>query len=310
MFDVIIVGGGPAGLSAALALGRSRRKVLLCDKGQPRNAASKGLHGFLTRDGIDPMEFLQLGREDLRNYPSVEFLHCEVVAAEGGESQFIVRTDAGGMYQGRILLLASGIVDELPPLAGIERFYGRTVHHCPYCDGWEHRDQPLAVFGEGRDAVELAVKMRNWSREIVLCPSETTPLCPEERELLEIAGIRVKEGTIHRLEGESHDLSGISFQDGSRIACAALFIVPAQRQRSELAFSLGCKITPNGQIDCNEMQETSVKGVYAVGNAARGLQLVIIATDEGTKAAFAIDEALQKDELDALREQRRHSGFA
>lgn len=303
----MIIGGGPSGLSAALALGRCRRKVLLCDKGEPRNAASKGLHGFLTRDGIDPREFLQIAREDLRRYSSVELLHSEIVGVERGEGGFIVHSDRGAVFAGRFLLLATGIVDELPPLKGIERFYGRSVHHCPYCDGWEHRDTRLAVFGNGHDAVELAVKLRRWSGEVVLCRSDASALRSDEMEMLELRKITVREGEISHLEGEGDAMSAIAFRDGSRLDCAALFIVPVQRQRSDLAFRLGCKITASGQVDCSETQETSVKGVFAIGNAAPGLQLVIIAAAEGTKAGFTIDDALQDAEMASLRASKRAS---
>ena len=302
MFDVIIIGGGPAGLSAALALGRCRRQVVLCDKGEPRNAASKGLHGFLSRDGIDPKEFLRLGREDLRRYPSVEFLQSEIVEVERRENRFIAHTASGATFNSQVLLLATGIVDELPPLRGIERFYGRSVHHCPYCDGWEHRDELLAVYGDGCDAVELAMKMRRWSDKVVLCFSPSNILTPQQTALLELSQVRVKRGVVERLEGEGDALHSILFQDGSRLECSALFFAAAQRQRSEIASSLGCTINEKVQIECSETQETSVKGVYAIGNAARGLQLVIIAAAEGTRAAFAIDEALQKSDLDHLRE--------
>lgn len=295
MVDAIIIGGGPAGLSAALALGRCRRKVVIFDKGEPRNAASKALHGFLTRDGIEPMEFLRIGREEIRRYPSIEFIPQEIVSVERKVCHFVVHSEDGNTFLCRILLLATGIIDLLPDWEGMERFYGRSVHHCPYCDGWEHRDQTIAVFGQGQDGVDLAMKMHRWSSDIVLCVSGDS-IDSAHLKNLAPAGIRLKFGEIERLEGEGTTLRRILFRDGSELDCSALFFSPSQQQRSGLAFNLGCRVTKNGQLDCDENQQTSIPGVYAIGNASRGLQLVIIAAAEGTRAGFAIDEAL--DEAD------------
>lgn len=241
------------------------------------------------------MEFLRIGREEIRRYPNIEFIPQEIVAVERKTCHFVVHSQAGSSFLCRILLLATGIIDLLPDWEGIERFYGRSVHHCPYCDGWEHRDQTIAVFGPGQDGVDLAMKMHRWSSDIVLCASGDS-IDSAHLKNLEPAGIRLKIGEIERLEGEGSTLRSILFRDGSELDCSALFFSPAQQQRSGLAFNLGCRVTKNGQLDCDENQQTSIPGVYAIGNASRGLQLVIIAAAEGTRAGFAIDEAL--DEAD------------
>lgn len=292
---MLIIGGGPAGLSAALMLGRCRRRVLICDHGQPRNAASLAMHGFLTRDGIAPVEFLRIGREQLRTYPDVEFRHCEVTAIERRDRHFTAQLGDGSTESGRILLFATGIADELPPLPGIERFYGRSVHHCPYCDGWEHRDEPLAVFGSDADAVGLALELLVWSQDIVLCSHGPLPI--QESIRLGRFGIRVETALIERLEGEGDALRGIVFEGGRRLERTALFFSPAQHPRSDLGVQLGCKALGNGQIDCAESQRTNIEGVFAVGNASPGLQLVIIAAAEGTRAAFEINHALHDADL-------------
>ncbi|MBE0597952.1 MAG: NAD(P)/FAD-dependent oxidoreductase, partial [Desulfuromonadales bacterium] len=149
MYDVIIVGGGIAGLSAALILGRCRRRVLVCDSNRPRNARSKGVHGFFSRDGTDPWELRRLGQEQLRPYPTVELLPCVVTDAVCHPGSFEIILEDGQRFLSRLLLLATGIVDHLPQIDGLLEFYGRSVFHCPYCDGWENRDQPLAVYGRG-----------------------------------------------------------------------------------------------------------------------------------------------------------------
>jgi thioredoxin reductase len=301
MLDAIIVGGGPAGLSAALALGRCRRTVLVCDKGEPRNAASLAMHGYLTRDGIAPSEFLRLGREEILRYPTVKFLGCEVVSVERNEQRFIVQTNTGEAFSARILLLATGLVDDLPPIPGVEKYYGKSVHPCPYCDGWEHRDQAIAVCGKGQEGVDLALKMRRWSSQVVFCPNQTEPeefpLNPAQEEQLCRAEIPIRRGKVVGFEGQAPEMSALVFADGSRLPCHALFFPPSQRQRSELALKLGCHATESQQIECQDCQESNIPGVFVIGNAAEGQQLVIMAAAAGTRAGFAIDEALHFADL-------------
>lgn len=293
MHDVIIVGGGPAGLSAALVLGRCRRRVFVLDAGVPRNRASRAMHGFISRDGIDPCEFRQIARDELRAYPSVELHEGEVMNAERRNRQFTVALKDGRRFTARMLLLATGIIDELPRLTGFEQFWGRTIHLCPYCDGWEHRDQPIAVHGRGIPAVELALEMLGWSRDLVLCTDGPSGLGADQRARLEVAKIPLIETRIDRLEGEGEQITGVRFVDQRAHPCRALFFTAPQRQCSSLGTELGCKCSEDGTtLDCKECASTNVPGVYVAGNASRGLQLVIMAAAEGTQAAFTINQAL------------------
>lgn len=197
-YDVLIVGGGPAGLGAALVLGRCRRRVLVLDSGQPRNAAARAIHGYLTRDGVDPRQFLEIGRDEVAAY-GVEFLDAEVDAArcldpgDGGEplASFEVRTDGGRVFRARKLLLATGIRDVLPPIDGIRQYYGHGVHHCPYCDGWEHRDRNLVAYGAGRAAVGLALSLRTWSDRVTAC-TDGEKLARGDRDRLGRNGIELR----------------------------------------------------------------------------------------------------------------------
>ncbi len=301
--DVIIVGAGPAGLSAALILGRCRRRVLVLDDGHPRNIVSHALHGFLTRDGISPTELLRIGREQLAPYTTVELRHAEVTAAERGDRQFTVTLRSGERCTARFLLLATGMVDDVPQIEGIERFYGASIHHCPYCDGWEHRDEPVAIYGKGQDGTGLALELTAWSHDLMLVTDGPGELTQRHRERLAANGIGVREEPIARLEGDGSQLERIVFADGSVLPRGAMFFSRGQRQRSDLAERLGCEFNEAGTVITGEHESTCVPGVFVAGDASYRTQLAVIAAAEGASAAFAINTALIKNAL-ARDEQR------
>lgn len=297
MFDAIIVGAGPAGLSAALILGRARRRVLLCDAGQPRNAVSHALHGYLTRDGINPAEFLRLGREELKAYESVQLRETEVIDARRTDDGFEIGLAQGERLRSRKLLLATGVTDDLPQLAGFDLFYGLSVFHCPYCDGWEVRDQPLAVYGNGEGGYGLALELLLWSRDVVLCTDGPALLSSEQRERLAQQNIGVREEKISRLEGNKGLLERIVFSEGEPLARRAMFFSTGQRQRSDLPVKLGCKLTEQGCVDTGDYETTNIPGLYVAGDASRLVQFVIVAAAEGAQAAVAINKELMKEDL-------------
>ena len=294
MFDVIVVGGGPAGLSAALVLGRCRRRVLICDAGHPRNAASHGLHGFLTRDGIDPAEFLRLAREQLRPYKTVELRPAEVTGARRLASGFEVTLNNREVISSRKLLLATGVVDDVPSIDGLGDLYGRSVFHCPYCDGWEMRDRPLAVYGRAENGLGLALELLFWSRDLVLCTDGPAELSGEERQRLAHHEIRIREDRITRLEGSEGVLKHIVFANGESLTRSGLFFSTGNRQASDLAAKLGCRFTEQGCVDTGDYETTNVPGLYVAGDASRLVQFVIVAASEGAQAAVAINKELMK----------------
>jgi len=295
LYDVIVVGGGPAGLSAALVLGRCRRKVLVCDAGNPRNAASEAMHGFLSRDGVNPAEFLALAREEVKAY-GVELRQETVMNAAGCSAGFDVELLDGPRFRARKLLLATGVVDRVPSLAGIEELYGKSVHHCPYCDGWEYADAAIAVYGRGASGTVLALRMKTWSKDIVLCSNGAAKLSAKEREQLKQHGIDVYEKRISRLEGTSGKLEQIVFEDGTCLPRRALFFSTGNVQRSKLPAAIGCTVTRKGQVKTSRGQRSSVKGVWVCGDAAEDTQYVIVAAAEGAKAAMGINQELQAED--------------
>lgn len=298
-FDAIIVGAGPAGLNAALILGRCCRRVLLCDTGRPRNAVSKALHGFLTRDGIEPAELRRVGREQLRPYSTVQVCDLEVADAKPGDKTFTVTLNDGHAVSCRKLLLATGVSDQLPAIDGLEAFYGRSVFHCPYCDAWEIRGQPLAVYGSGNDGAGLALELTAWSADLVLCTDGPAQLDMLERRRLTRHGIGMREERIARLEGRNGIIERIVFKNDDSLARRAMFFSTGNHQKSDLAARLGCRFTEKGAVRTGDYEITNVPGLYVAGDASSLVQLAIVAAAEGAQAAFAMNTAMLKEDLAA-----------
>lgn len=291
LYESVIIGGGPAGLSAALVLGRCLRRTLVLDSGRYRNERSHALHCFLSRDGIPPAELLSHARKQLRQYDSVAQMHMRVGSIDRDGAGFVVGTDAGDLFRCRSLLVATGVVDELPEIEGIEELFGRTVHVCPYCDGWEHRGAPIAVFGKGSKAASLALLLRQWTGDLVLCTHGPHEIGADDLERLEACRIPVREQVIRKLEGADGRLKSIRFADGTRLDRQALFFSTGQHPRSRLLENLGCRYGDKG-VECNEDGETSILGVYVAGDVSRDVQLAIIAAAEGARAGLAINRWL------------------
>jgi thioredoxin reductase len=288
-------------------LGRCRRRVLVCDTGRPRNRWSHGVHGFLSRDGCTPAELNGIGRDELARYDTIEWRVAEVVEAEREPPGFRVRCADGTELRARKLLVATGVVDELPPLNGIGELYGRSVHHCPFCDGWEWRDQAIAIYGRGENGAGLALGLTVWSGDLVLCTDGPSELTPELRQRLAAQGIPVREERIECLEGVDGRLQLIVFVGGASVARHALFFSTSQRQASDLPARLGCRFTDGGAVATGKCEATNVPGLYVCGDASKEAQFVVVAAAEGAEAGMAISKALLEEDLAVTPPQKRNS---
>ena len=298
MYDVIIVGAGPAGLSAGLILGRCRRSVLICDTGRPRNAASTAVHGYLTREGISPREFLETGRRELGRYDTVQLRHVGAADARCDEQgSFSVTLDDGSIVASRKLLIATGVCDNLPQIDGIRELYGRSVFHCPYCDGWELRDQPIAIYGKGARGLGLSLELTAWSHDLVLCTDGPPEIDMEGRARLERNGIAVREERVVALKGRDGILERIVFDAGEPLARRAMFFSTGQFQQSALAIRLGCEFNDKGTVRTGKYESTHLSGLFVAGDASRAVQWVVVAAAEGAEAAFAINTDLIEEDL-------------
>ncbi|MGH3761536.1 NAD(P)/FAD-dependent oxidoreductase [Actinophytocola sp.] len=283
MYDVVIVGGGPAGLSAALVLGRARRRVALVDAGEPRNARAVGVHGFLTRDGMAPADLLAVGRAEVAGY-GVEIIEDKVLTAEPG---FAVRLAGGRTLAARRLLVTTGLRDELPDIPGLAERWGTDVVVCPYCHGYEVRDRPLGVIATGELGVHKALLVGQWSADVVLFPG-TEPVADER---LADRGIEVVPGEITRIVTEGDRLTGVEVA-GRVVPRGAVFVASTFVPAGTLLADLGCEVDERGWVRVDETGRTSVPGVWAAGNVVDPMLQVITAAGAGSFAAAMINNEL------------------
>jgi thioredoxin reductase len=297
MFDAIIVGGGPAGLNAALVLGRCRRSVLLCDLGSPRNSVSRGVHGFITRDGTLPFEMRDLGRAELARYPSVEIRDTGVDDIEFEPDGFEAVLSDGTRERARKVLLATGVADNLPDIPGFRELYGHGVFNCPYCDGWEERDRRFAVYGQGDHGLNFALQLKTWSDDIVLLGDGVCGFSNEQRGLLNRNGIVIREEKVTFLESVDDTLRAVRFADGSSMPRDALFFITGAKLNCGLATKLGCELTEKGVVRTRGNEKTNIPGLFVAGDASQRAQFAVVAAAEGALAALEINSQLARENL-------------
>jgi thioredoxin reductase len=285
-YDAVIVGGGPAGLSAALVLGRAKKRVLVVDNDRPANAVSQGVGGLLGHDRVKPAELRGSGRRQLEEHADVELRHGTVEDVERSAHGFLVTLADGTAVRSHALVIAHGLRYDPPPLPGIESLWGRSVFHCAFCDGWEVRDRPLAFHGSGPAAVRSALVLAGWSNDVVLCTDGGPAV---DHETLAAAGVRVRTEPIARLVGTDGRLERIEFAHGPAERREALFVNTRRDQPNGLAAALGCELTEAGTIVTDADGRTSVPGVYAAGDAATAhSRSVANAIGSGSRVAYAV----------------------
>lgn len=292
-FDAIIVGGGPAGLTCAIFLGRYRRRVLVIDDGHPRNYATRSIHGFLGQHGIAPAELLERGRAEARE-SGVDLTEGRVTSIERDGDVFNVTTDSGTVLRARRIVLAYGVRDTLPDIPEIASYYGITVHHCPDCDGYEARDQRIGVIGWGKSVAGLALKLLQWSDDIVIFthghPREWDA---ELHSKLLAEQIDIKDEPVIALVGTDGRIEAAVLSTGERVSAQRLFFTIGAKRSTTLAEDLGCDVDPEKpDILVNEHRRTTVEGVWAIGDLAPGAQLVITSAADGAIAAIDINKTL------------------
>ncbi len=297
--DVAVIGGGPAGLSAALLLGRSMRSVVVIDEDAPRHAAAARSHGYLTRDGIRPSEFRRLAREELAMYDTVSLLRDSIAASVKADGMFRSKTAAGLTIMSRKLIVAAGLKDRLPDVPGLREAYGTSVFPCPYCDGWERRDRPLAVLGSGnpRHLMDYVKKIAHWSRDLIVCCDGAGKLGGHELAQLEENGIAVYEQRIAKLITVRGQLETIVLQDGKELPRSGGFLADTgSTQSTDVPLQLGARLTDNGAYETEAHGRTPVDGLYIAGDAAKLFTGLAGAAAEGYEAAATVDRELIEED--------------
>ncbi len=303
MHDVIVVGGGIAGLSAALVLGRARRDVMVLDAGHPRNEPAAAAHGFVTRDGTPPLELVRIAREELAEYPNVKIRDGLASHVSNDGSSFSLTLDGGEDLAARKLVLASGVNDTLPGVPGLAELWGKGVYHCPYCHAWEVRERPLAVLGSANAFLRVAL-LRGWRGQLSLL-TNGEPIDPAETAKIEALAVSVDERAIARFvrSGTEEDVA-VVFEDGSEAIVAGVFVATDQEQRSGLPEELGCALAPMPPMNSRFVVvdpvsgETTVPGVYAAGDMTGPMQSLVLAAASGARAAYRLNHALAVEDAE------------
>jgi thioredoxin reductase len=295
-WDCVIVGGGAAGLSAALVLARARRRTLVIDAGSPSNSPAEGIGGFLGQDGRPPSDYYAAGRAELSAYPGVEVRAGTVVSGRRNDG-FVLELSGGEAVTSETVLLATGMDYEFPRLPGARERWGRSVFHCPFCHGWEVNGRPLGVLDSGASGAHRALLLRAWSDDVTVFAAGPAGIDPEDAERLAAAGIRVEERPVAELRGEGSGLSAVVLDDGTEVRCGGLLVPTTMRQRSELAWQLGATAAEPGPVAADAVAvdgvfRTAVPGLAVAGDASAQMPSVAAAVASGSVAATALVKEL------------------
>ncbi|CAN7676528.1 NAD(P)/FAD-dependent oxidoreductase [Paenibacillus sp. LjRoot56] len=291
-YDCLIIGGGPAGLHAALVLGRARKKVLLIDEEQPRNRVTRESHGFLTRDGIKPSEFRRIAMEQISVYPTVDHVSDRAVSITGNDGNFQITTAQGERYEGKKVLFAIGKKDLPLDINGLTEVYGKSAFVCPYCDGWELRDQPLVLIVNGAKALHLAKMISGWTSRFTICTNGPDELSDAEKEELKQHNVPIYDSPIRSIVSNEGYVQHVELEDGTRLLCTGIFFGPKLAIGSDLPQTIGCEMTETGTVVVDQFGKTNVPGIYSAGDAASEMYQVIMAASLGAIASMSINSEL------------------
>ncbi|ALI99346.1 NAD(P)/FAD-dependent oxidoreductase [Rufibacter tibetensis] len=295
--DVIIIGGSYAGLSAAMALGRSLRKVLILDTGPPCNRQTPHSHNFLTQDGETPAAIAQKAREQVLAYPTVTFKAEEAVKATRQDNDFQVATASGATYRARKLIFATGIKDLMPDLKGFAECWGISVLHCPYCHGYEVHNQQWGILANGDMGFELVKLLYHWSPKLTLFTNGKPTFTPEQLEVLQKKQVAVEEKELAELLHDQGYVRQVVFTDGSTREVNAIFARPAFVQHCSIPQELGCQLTETGHLQADAFQRTTVPGVLAAGDATTMMRTVALAVAAGSMAGVMVNKELMEEDF-------------
>ncbi|RAI91994.1 NAD(P)/FAD-dependent oxidoreductase [Algoriphagus yeomjeoni] len=296
-FEVIIIGGSYSGLSAAMALGRSLRKVLVIDAGKPCNRQTPHSHNFLTQDGNTPAEISTIGREQVSKYDTITFLDGLAVEGRKTHSGFEIQTEKGELYEGKKLIFASGIKDILPTIPGLDACWGISVIHCPYCHGYEVRNQRTGILANGEFGFEFGKMITNWTKDLTLFTNGKSTLTNEQTSSLESKNVKIIETGVEEIQHQEGHIQCINLADGSSISLKALYAKPDFEQNSSILASLGCELKSSGYLEVDQLHKTTVPGVFACGDNTNMFRSVAFAVSSGTMAGAACNKELIDEEF-------------
>jgi len=288
-YEVVIVGGSYAGLSAGMSLGRALRNVLIIDNGKPCNAQTPHSHNFLTQDGATPAAIAEIARRQVSAYPTVRMLAARVVAVEGANNNFTVHSDTNQTFSAKKVLFATGVRDAIPDIPGLAECWGISVIHCPYCHGYEVRNQPTGILANGDSAWEFAQLINHWTKDLTIFTNGEATFPEETRQLVQRLGVELNENTITEIRHDNGKLRQIAFSDGSTANLSALYTRFPIAQHSDIPQALGCEMTEHGFIQTDEMKRTSVAGIYAAGDNTTMMRAVSAAVAAGGMAGAIIN---------------------
>ncbi|WP_281237586.1 NAD(P)/FAD-dependent oxidoreductase [Bacillus safensis] len=294
--DCAIIGGGPAGLSAALVVGRGRKQVIVFDDELPRNRVTQESHGFITNDGMTPIEIRRAGEADLQKYPNIKIKRSRIVDIQKKEERFTLLTHEGDTFEAKKIILATGLQDILPEIEGIHDVYGKTLFSCPFCDGWELKDKALALIAENQRALHMAKLLSNWTKDLIVFTNGHV-LAEEDKVLLTAHSIQIIDVPIVSIDHDNGQLRSLQLANGETVKREGGFVASEFKQSAPFAEKLGCKMTKNAGIETDILGRTTVSGIFACGDNLGGPAQLVLAAAAGSQTGMGVIHEIVQEEF-------------